>query len=80
MNIESALESFIVEEIMLARKETKIDPDESLLSSGILDSLGLLRLVAFLEERFGVAVEGDEVIPENFETIDSIKNFIQHKI
>ena len=58
----------------------KIDPDESLLSSGILDSLGLLRLVAFLEERFGVAVEGDEVIPENFETIDSIKNFIQHKI
>lgn len=79
MDLETAIERFIVDEIMLADSQTRIDPTESLISSGVLDSLALLRLIAFLEEQMGVTVEDSEVIPENFETINDIKAFIDRK-
>lgn len=50
-----------------------------LLCSGILDSLTLLRLVVMIEERFGVAVEGDELIPDNFQTINRIRALLESK-
>lgn len=79
MDLETAIERFIVDEIMLADSQTRIDPDESLISSGVLDSLALLRLIAFLEDQMGITVEDSEVIPENFETIKEIKAFIDRK-
>jgi acyl carrier protein len=62
-----------------AASRPDLDPDESLISSGVLDSLALLRLIAFLEEQMGVTVEDSEVIPENFETVNEIKGFIERK-
>ena len=79
MYVETAIERFVVDEIMLGDSNTKIDPNESLISSGVLDSLALLRLIAFLEEQMGVTVDDSEVIPENFETINGIKLFIEKK-
>ena len=79
MDIETAIERFVVDELMLGDSNTKIDPSESLISSGVLDSLALLRLIAFLEEQMGVTVDDSEVIPENFETINEIKSFIEKK-
>jgi acyl carrier protein len=79
MDTETAIERFIVDEIMLGDSSTKIDPNESLISTGVLDSLALLRLIAFIEEQFGVIVGDAEVIPENFETINEIKEFIEQK-
>jgi len=79
MDVETAIERFVVDEIMLGDSNTKIDPNESLISSGVLDSLALLRLIAFLEEQMGVTVDDSEVIPENFESINEIKSFIEKK-
>ena len=79
MDVETAIERFVVDELMLGDSNTKIDPNESLISSGVLDSLALLRLIAFLEEQMGVTVDDSEVIPENFETIHEIKSFIEKK-
>ena len=79
MDVETAIERFVVDEIMLGDSNTKIDPNESLISSGVLDSLALLRLIAFLEEQMGVMVDDSEVIPENFESINEIKSFIEKK-
>jgi len=79
MDVETAIERFVVDEIMLGDSNTKIDPNESLINSGVLDSLALLRLIAFLEEQMGVTVDDSEVIPENFETINEIKSFIEKK-
>lgn len=79
MNIEIAIENFINDEILFGDNQTKLDPDSSLLSSGILDSMALLRLVGFIEERFGVMVEDGELLPENFQTINLIKSFVETK-
>jgi acyl carrier protein len=79
MSNSRAIEQFIKEEIMLGSGPERIDPSESMLDSGVLDSLALLRLIGFLEEQFGVAIDDDEVLPENFESIDSIQAFLAGK-
>jgi acyl carrier protein len=52
---------------------------ESLLEAGILDSLGVLELVGFLEERYGIRVGDDEMMPENFGSIDAIVEFVRQR-
>ena len=79
MNVKTALEQFIVDEIMLADNGTKIDPDESLISNGTLDSLGLLRLIAFIEEQFDIEVEDGEVVPDNFQSLNVMDAFLAGK-
>lgn len=80
MNTEATIERFIINEVMMGDSQIKIDPDQSLLTSNVLDSLALIRLVNFIEEQFGVSVEDDEVIPDNFETINAIKTYLENKI
>jgi acyl carrier protein len=75
----SAIEQYILEEIMIGSDQTKIAPDQSLLDSGILDSLALLRLIGFIEDRYQVTVEDGEVTPDNFETIETIETFVSRK-
>jgi len=52
---------------------------DSLLEAGILDSLGVMQVVAFVEQRFAIAVTEDEMMPDNFESIDAIAHFVQRR-
>lgn len=72
------IESFIVKEILKGSR-ARIDLDESLMSTGLIDSMGMLMLVSFLEEDFGVAVGDGEVTLENFETLRRIAGFVDRK-
>jgi len=80
MNIEAEIEKFIFEELLFGKDQAKFDPDQSLVQSGIIDSLALLRLMSFLEERFGFTIEEDEVVPDNFETLNIIRAFVESKL
>jgi len=77
--MRSTIASFIADELLTGKGIDKVGPDESLIDSGVLDSLALVRLISFLEERFGVTVRDDEVIPENFQTIQAIEAYIGGK-
>ena len=46
---------------------------------GIIDSLGIMKLVQFLEAEFGVVIDDDELLPENFETLDAIQKLTESK-
>ena len=80
MDIKSIVEKYILDELLVSDGRVKIDPDESLISSGVIDSLSLLRLVSFVEERFGIRVEDVEVVPDNFETINVMEALISGKL
>lgn len=58
----------------------QIDNDTSFLESGIVDSTGILELVSFLEERFGIQVNDEELVPENLNSLSSIAGYIQRKL
>jgi acyl carrier protein len=77
--IESSLKNYIVKEIAVGSDSPPIGDDTKLIESGVLDSLSILKLVMFIEERFGVKVGADEVVPENFETLGAIVEFVRQK-
>lgn len=53
--------------------------DSSLLDSGIIDSTGVLELIAFVEDKFGISVADDEMIPENLDSIENLAKFISRR-
>jgi acyl carrier protein len=57
----------------------KVEDDRSLLEEGIIDSLKMVELLSFIEGRYGVVVDDDELIPENFETLNAMVNFLEQK-
>jgi acyl carrier protein len=70
---------FILEKFPLARKRGISDAD-SLLESGIVDSMGVLELVTFVEQEFGINVSDEELVPENFQSIRLLADFVLAKL
>ena len=58
----------------------KIMDDTLIFDSGILDSMGLLFLIEFLNEQYQITVGDEELLPKNFESINNITDFIQQKL
>jgi acyl carrier protein len=79
MSVTADLEAFIVDEIAVGRGMRTIAPDEDLLARGVIDSLGVTQLVAFLEDRYAIRVTDDELIPGNFRSLSRIEGFIVRK-
>jgi acyl carrier protein len=79
MSVSADIEQFILSELTQGRGITKIDPQENLLSKGIVDSHGVMELVGFLEERYGITVGDEDLSPENFESVASIEAYVQRK-
>ena len=77
MNAES-IERFIVNDVLQGERDA-IGLDEPLVSSGVIDSLGMLRLIGFLEQESGLAIGDGEVTPDNFETVRKIASFVERK-
>jgi acyl carrier protein len=68
----------VLEKFPLAKKRSVKDSDE-LLESGIVDSLGILDLVAILETDFGLTISDEDLLPENFRSIETITDFANRK-
>jgi len=79
MSVAAEVEQFILQELMAGSTIDSIDHDEDLLGSGVIDSHGLMQLVTFLRERYGVAVSDEGLTPENFQTIAAIDAFVQRE-
>ncbi len=72
------IRGFIVEHFPSARNRMLHDEDH-LLANGILDSLGILDLVAFLEDEFHVSVTDDDLVPEHFASLRAVAAFVAQK-
>jgi acyl carrier protein len=77
-DLNADVRQFILNKFPLARKQ-RIRDSDALLESGMLDSLGVLDVVAFIEQEFSISVVDEDLVPENFRTIDRIVAFIQSK-
>jgi acyl carrier protein len=70
------IKQFIVEEFMPDVPAEELDDDFDLLTGGVVDSLGLLKVVAWLEDEFDVTVDESELGPESFRTVAAIKQYV----
>ena len=78
-NVKARIRQFINANFPLTRQQAALTDDASLLNSGLVDSLGVLDLVTFIENEFGVMVADEDLAAENFETIGQIAVFVHMK-
>jgi acyl carrier protein len=76
---KAKIKQFIVDEFMPDMSPDELDDDFDLQTGGAVDSLGLLKLVAWMESEFGVSVDESELGPDSLRTVDSIKAFIDER-
>ena len=74
-NTAGLIHDFIKQRFPLASSK-ELNQDLSLLDSGIVDSLGILDLVGFIEDQFGVEAQDDDLVPENFDSIAALTRFV----
>jgi acyl carrier protein len=80
MDTKETVREFILNHFLKGDKSRKLIDDASFIEEGIIDSVGVLELVAFLEEKFGFKVEDEEIVPENFDSIVKLDIFVQAKL
>jgi acyl carrier protein len=79
MQYLDTVSNFIVENFLFGDAES-LKADTSFLEEGIVDSTGILELVMFLEETYGIKIEDDELIPENFDNLNRIVKYLERKL
>jgi acyl carrier protein len=70
---------FIIQNFLFGKSEGLTD-SQSFLDTGIIDSTGILELVAFLEKHYGIKVEDAELVPENLDSINNISKLLEAKL
>lgn len=77
--LHETLRRFILENYLFTTDPTALALDDSLLERGIVNSTGMLELVLFVEEQFGVQVRDEEMTPENLDSVNRIARFVQSR-
>ena len=67
---------FVVSSLVKKREHLEISDQENIIISGLLDSLGIIKTITFLEEKYHFVIKDEDVLPENFESIEAISSFV----
>lgn len=71
------LRIFIEKELVLEDHRGPLEPGDDLLATGVIDSLAIVKLTRFMEERYGIVVEDEDIVPDNFRSIEALARFIR---
>lgn len=77
--VKDQIREFITENLAQPKGISAFSDDDSLMENGVMDSLGIFRLVAFLEENMGIRVSDDEINPENLKNLNTIEELVLRK-
>jgi len=80
VDIESAIKSYLNDNFLNRLPNIILKDDDSLFENGIVDSTGVLEMVAFIEQTFDIRVEDEDLIPENLDSINRLNAFIKTKL
>ena len=77
--VRKKLRKYLFANFLFGGREDSLGNDTSFLEKGIIDSTGILEIVNYIEEEFGIKVEDEEMIPENLDSINRLTAYISHK-
>ncbi len=77
--IEQQMRGFITDNFLYGQQH-QLKPEDSFLENGLIDSTGMLELISYIEQQYGIRVEDDELIPENLDSLARLVAFVQHKL
>lgn len=77
--LKTEIRDFIVENFLFGEGGDTLTDGQSLVEAGLIDSLGVAELVAFIESRYGVVAADEELVPDNFDSIERVASFVELK-
>ncbi len=80
MELKESIRNYIQTELVNSQEHSTISDSDQLIESGIIDSLGIMKLIGFLEDNLSVQVDDMELVPENFSSIDAITSLVEKKL
>jgi len=80
MDTRVFIHNFIFDELLRGACDTPLNDDEDLIESGVIDSLGIMSLLIFIEEHFSIKISPDDLVPENFSSINTITMLVNRQI
>lgn len=78
--IQTEIRQFVTDNFLFGQADRALANDESFLESGIIDSTGVLELIAFLESKFGISIADEELVPANLDSVDRVSQFVERKV
>ncbi len=79
MSAEVKLRTYILENYLFSEEPSDLNNSDSFMEKGILDSTGIMEVIFYLEDEFGIQVEDEEMVPENLDSIDNLLAFLDRK-
>ncbi len=79
MDTKTKIKQYITQIILLSDQDFPCDDDASFLDQGIIDSLGFMELVAFVEKECGIQIRPQDLVPENFDSVNKLNRYIDSK-
>jgi acyl carrier protein len=79
LDIEREVHSFVISNFLFDQS-VDLEPNDSLLDRGLIDSTGVIELVDFIEERYAIKVEDEEVIPANLDSVRNVAKYVFGKL
>ncbi|HEY5603055.1 MAG TPA: acyl carrier protein [Gammaproteobacteria bacterium] len=79
MSIEQKVRDYILDNYLFTDDQSALSNEDSFLNKGIIDSTGIMEVIFFLEEQFGIQVQDEEMVPENLDSVKNITSYIQRK-
>ena len=78
--IRQELRRFVVTNFLLGEDDAVLDDDASFIEQGIVDSTGVLELVSFLEQRYAIKLDDEDLVPDNLDSIQNLLAFLERKL
>lgn len=78
-SIEQDIRRFVIENYLFGQDADELGNDDSLLDAGLVDSTGILELIAFLEREYDISIQDEELIPDNLDSVDKLVAFVERK-
>jgi acyl carrier protein len=79
MSIEAQIRSYIADNLLFSTNGFGYDDQASFLEEGIVDSQGVMELVAFVEDTFKVSVDDQDIVPDNFDSVSKLADYVRRK-
>jgi acyl carrier protein len=78
-NLEAEIRKFITENMLFSADGFHYGDDDSLLEAGIVDSIGVMELVAFVDKTYKITVPPEDILPDNFDSVSRLANYIRRR-
>jgi acyl carrier protein len=79
-NIAQDIRTFVTTNFLFGQDATALSDDQSFLETGIIDSTGVLELIAFLEQQYSISVDDHEVVPANLDSVQHLVAYVERKL